>query len=73
MVAVRVRHQHVCETRRAKGRLQRFEMTRLAGARINQHGPPAGNEPRDVAGTGERAGVEGMDGNRIQNFKETVS
>ena len=49
------------------------EMTRLAGARINQHGPPAGNEPRDVAGTGERAGVEGMDGNRIQNFKETVS
>ena len=70
---MRVRDQHGCEARRAKGRLQRFEMTRLARARINQHGPPAWNEPGDIAGARERAGVEGMDGNRIQNFKETVS
>ena len=66
MIAVRMRDEDLGQRRPVERARERIEMPRVAGARVDERRHPSRHEPRPVAGAGDRAGVEGMNGDRVQ-------
>jgi hypothetical protein len=71
VIHVRVGHQHLRERAFAERPGDTIEVTRIAGARVNQRRDAAADQPGPVSVAGDRPGVARVDWNGIQ--KKTLS